>query len=174
MQSWFRERPLPLPRVVADPPREVPEDHGVVVAPAGAEVALLVRNPDGEPLRLSWERVEGREPSADRRRALPAGVYSVVGLRWIDRSRGGEVWHTSATGRQLGDLDVEAGEEQVLELDPTIEISRGLGGGQVAMGITHPSGAGLSIYKDGRRIPIEFRLVAANGRIVASGSMRYG
>ena len=42
------------------------------------------------------------------------------------------------------------------------------------MGITNPDGAGLSIYKDGRRIPIRYRLVDESGEVVREGPMNYG
>lgn len=173
LQEWLRSEPLTLPTLIASSPAKATEEQGIIVLPEG-EAALMLQDEFGEVLRLSWEEVEGRKSSADRRRALPAGQYKIVGLRQIDRSREGELWHTSVTGRQLGFLDVEEGEEQTLELDRSIILSRGLRGQRIAMGITHPSGAGLSIYKDGRRIPIGYQLLAGDGRVVRHGSMNYG
>jgi hypothetical protein len=174
LQSWFRSKPLPLPKLIASPPAGATDgESGVIVLPEG-EAALLLEDEQGQALRISWERVEDQRPNKDRRRALPAGQYKILGLRQVDRSREGELWHTSTTGRQLGFLDVEEGEQQTLELDRKIVFSRALRKTQVAMGITHPSGAGLSIYKDGRRIPITYELHAADGRIVRHGAMNYG
>ena len=126
-------------------------------------------------LPCRFSRSFRRSAHRDRRRALPPGDYEVVSLRQTDRTRAGEVWHTSATGAQLGRVVVEEGEVEPLEPDATIRVGKGLRGGeQVAMTITHPSGAGLTIYKDGRRIPVAFRVVAADGEVLRHGPMNYG
>ena len=174
MQAWLREQPLPLPQVVDEAPEEAQPTHGLLSLPAGQEAAVLLQGQDGELLRLSWEQREGAAASTDRRRALPVGSYRIRGVRIVDRSREGEVWHTSASGHRLGHLEVEAGQLQALELDPTVQLSKSLRRGRAAMSINRPGGAGLSIYKDGRRVPIGYRLVDAAGRAVASGRMRYG
>ncbi len=178
MQSWFREKPVALPSVVDsppdEPPGEAPDGYGVVTIPGGVEAALLLRSSEGDVHRVSWEKVKGREVPGDRRRAIPAGVYRVLGVSLVDRSRKGEVWHTSSSGRQLGEIDVDEGEELAFAPDPTISIRRGLRGERAAMGITSPAGAGLSIYKDGRRIPISYRLTTGDERAAAKGRMNYG
>jgi len=160
--------------VLDQAPRTAKETEGRVVLPAELEAAVLLEGPSGELLRLSWEQRPGVRADADRSRALPAGTYQIRGLRIIDRSRKGEVWHTSASGHRLGQLEVEAGVRRTLELDPTIRFGKRLGRGRVAMSITRPGGAGLSIYKDGVRIPIGYRLLDPEGKAVASGPMRYG
>ena len=173
MQTWLRERPLPLPRVVTSAPDEHPKEHGVLVLPKDREAALVLEAADGSRLRVTWER-DAEGTTADRRRAVPSGTYRILGLRQVDRSEEGKVWHTSATGAQLGELEVQAGERQEVQLDRTIEIGRGLvRGRQVAMTITHPSGAGLSIYADGLRISIGYKLLAGD-EVVRKGRMNYG
>lgn len=174
MQAWLRATPLPLPLPVTRPPEEEVDGMGVVTLAAG-EAALILKDGAGGLYRVSWERAEGRPEVADRRRALPAGEYEVVGLRQVDRTRADEVWHTAATGAQLGRLVVEDGEETPVKLDATIRVTRGLrGGNMVAMNVTHPSGAGLTLYKNGRRVPVAFRLLDARGEIVRRGPMTYG
>ncbi len=148
---------------------------------SGTELALILEDSEGEQLRISWERParwESRSPDppgADRRRALPAGTYRIRGVRLIDRSRKNETWHLSASGRQLGELDVEAGETLPFEFDPTIHMAAHLRRGkQVAVSITTASGAGLSIYKDWRRIPLGYRLTSADGEVRRRGPLHYG
>lgn len=175
MQTWLASAPLPLPTPVSEPPAEDSVEGMGTVTLARGEAALVLKGRAGELYRLSWERVGGQPVERDRRRALPAGEYEILSLRQVDRTRAGEVWHTSATGRQLGRLVVEDGETESIEVDATIRIGRGLRAGkQVAMTVTHPTGAGLTIYKDGRRIPVAYRLVAADGEVLRHGPMNYG
>lgn len=177
--EYFESKPLPTPQVVASAPREDDDGVGTLVLPEGVEGALLLKDGEDRAWRVSWERVTGRPvPEAvfpeDRRRALPPGTYTIVGQRLVDRSKQGEVWHTSATGHELGELQVEVGAELAVTLDPTVRIGKRASGRRVAMSVQGPHASGLSLYKDGRRIPIRYRLTDARGRELAEGPMTYG
>jgi len=146
------------------------EEVGYVILPEGVG-AVLVKGADGQPWRLSWE---GDDSSADRRRALPPGTYDVTGYRMIDRSREDAEWHISVSGLRGWKLEVDAGETEQLKVDATVHMRAGMRRGMASMSIVGMHGAGLSIYKDGRRIPINFRVIDSQGEVLAKGPMNYG
>lgn len=131
---------------------------------------LYLVDETGQSFRLSWT---GQEDGDARALALPAGEYVLKTYR-IVRDRGDERWHVSATKESIQEVEVRAGENTVVEIDDSIRVSSKLAIGQAQMMIAGEHGAGLSIYRDGKRIPIEFRVVDEKGALLASGHMRYG
>lgn len=171
------EAPLPLPRIVAEPPGS-PSPADGFLTPGFERGALILRGPRGVVVRLSWEAeaADGAE-SSDERRALPAGSYDLVGYRILERGEDGSLWHVSASapkGKPIRVLEVEAGATSSVDVDGTVHVKRRLGASQIGMGIQGEGEAGLSIYKDGKRIPIRFELRDHAGGVVAEGRMRYG
>ena len=59
-------------------------------------------------------------------------------------------------------VEVEEGERASIEIDPTIRISGQLRSAQIGVGVQSPLGSGLSIYKDGKRIPLGYRILASS------------
>ena len=85
MQRALLEKPLPLPEPVTAPPRELASEMAVLT-PSFERGALLLAAADGRRFGLSWEDEPADDPAfagADRRRALPAGSYTLVGYRLI-------------------------------------------------------------------------------------------
>ena len=171
LREYFESRPLDTPLVVDGSELADEEDDVGYVTLSEGIGALLVKDADGQDWRLSWE---GDESGADRRRALPQGSYDVTGYRLIDRSREDELWHISATGVRHWRLEVDAGETEEVEIDATVHMRSGMRGKRATMSIVGMHGAGLSIYKDGRRIPINFRVTDSQGEVLAKGPMNYG
>jgi len=130
----------------------------------------LLVDADGRAIRLAWT---GEKEDGERARALPAGEYTLRTYR-ILREAHGELWHVSATAPRIRTLAVHAGHDLALELDATIRVQAKTKGDQAQMTIQGEHGAGLSIYRAGKRIPIGYRVVDDTGVEVASGSMRYG
>jgi len=158
--------------VIDRAPDAVAADEAVLV-PALAEgvrgAAAFLRDERGLVRRVSWERDE-----ADRRRALPAGTYELVGYRLLARDAAGVAWHVSAGGKTLRTLELAAGEETRLELDPTIHLQRRLNGRAVEVAVQGEAQSGLSIYRDGKRIPLAYRVLDARGAVLAEGPITYG
>ncbi len=171
LREYFESRPLDTPLVVDGSELGDEEDDVGYVTLSEGIGALLVKDADGQDWRLSWE---GDEPGADRRRGLPPGSYDVTGYRMIDRSREGEEWHISVTGVRHWKLEVDTGETLEVEVDATVHMRSGMRGKRATMSIVGMHGAGLSIYKDGRRIPINFRVTDSEGEVLAKGPMNYG
>jgi hypothetical protein len=123
--------------------------------------------------RLAW--IAGEK---DRRRALPPGTYKLTGYRLVRADREGTRWFISTTSHGFRDVVVEAGKPTRVAIDPAIRITTraslaadGLGG---QMGIQAEPHVGLSIYRAGKRIPIDYRALDGDGRVLARGTMTYG
>jgi len=160
---------------ITEPPAPGDQDKTLGwITPSFEQGALLLADDEGRFFRLSWGELDkeagGRE---DKRRALPAGKYVLAGYRIVERDADKAEWHVSATARKIRSVRVEAGVVQRIEIDATIRIGKRLKGKKIAMQIRGQR-AGLSIYKQGRRIPIGYRLNGAGGDVLVSGAMRYG
>lgn len=157
--SLADERPITIDR------EGTPGAHDAVLTSARAGEILLV-NEAGTVYRPRWAAGQAGE-----RRVIPAGAYRVAGYRAVE---GG--WFVSTTGG--GDLVLAAGEVQAVDLDPTIHIEfhAGRDGAAVNLGVGVSSGSetGLSIYREGHRIPLTVVLEGAGGATVASGDLHYG
>jgi len=141
-----------------------------VLAPGVYACAAFLEDEHGLVRRLSWES----EGERDRRRALPAGKHKLVGYRLLARDAAGVAWHVSAGGKTLRTLELAAGEETRLEIDPTIHVQRRLSGRSVSVAVQGEAASGLSIYRDGKRIPLGYRLLGAQGEVLAEGPITYG
>lgn len=159
--------PLGVPEEVPAAPPSLAEGLGAVV-PSFEQGDLFLTNADGFAFRLSWTGDEEERP-----RALPAGKYVLKTYR-IVRDEDDERWHVSATRPTIQAVEVQAGATTTVEIDDSIRISSKLNGDQAQMMISGDSNAGLSIYRGGKRIPIDYRILGDDDSLVASGRMRYG
>ena len=133
-----------------------------------------MRNQDGRDFRLSWEGDADEDAAGDRRRALPAGNYTLRGYRIVAADADGNRWHLSATGGSIRKLQVESGKDLAVDIDGSIHIGKRIHRKRIAVVIQGEHRAGLSIYKEGRRIPIRYRIIDGDGRPLAAGKIEYG
>lgn len=159
-----------MPTPLIAPAEKVKEGDAIVALEAPAMGALLVQDEEGRQFRLSWEPETDLK---DTRRALPAGSYKIVGARHVTTARKDEVWHTSLSGLQLGTLELEAGKTKRVTLDPTIHLKTRRHRAHFSVQVTGPLGAGLSLYKNGVRIPLGYRVMRGEEEL-AKGDLRYG
>jgi len=162
-------KPLPLPRVVDA--KSEPGAGEALVVPSFERGAALLRGADGNLVRLSWEDEDAR---TDPERALAVGRYTLVGYRLLARDPEHETWHVSASAVKGVELDVQPGRTNTLEIDPTIQIVARKQGEGLGVSVQGAGGAGLSIYAEGKRIPLGFRRLDAQGRTLAEGKIQYG
>lgn len=125
-------------------------------------------------MRLAWEARENAPRPTEKFRTLPAGRYTVVGFRIVDRSRKDEVWHVSGSGPKLATIEVPASGELAIEVPAGLSIKSRFDGASAGMEIRGAFGAGVSIYRGGTRIPIEYRILSAAREELARGRMNYG
>ena len=112
-------------------------------------------------------------------RSLDAGAYTLTGYRLIRRDKRGVTWFISTTApRGIRDLKVVAGKNQTMEIDPSIVVDcsarRTKLGLRLMVTISGEIEVGLSIYRKGRRIPIVYRVLGKQGKVIATGKMEYG
>lgn len=117
--------------------------------------------------RLRWAADGGR------RFLLPRGTYRWAGYRLVD----GE-WHVSVSDRHGALGAIEVGDDtRRIEVQPALQVrvmaTPREGSVQVQVSIQGHDG-GLTIYRDGRRIPLTATLVDGDGREVGSAGLRYG
>ena len=172
MRAYLGAEPLPLPRVVDG--KTKPGAAAAWVVPSFERGAVLRRAEDGSLVRLSWEGDPSVENAADERRELPAGSYTLVGYRLLARDEQKKTWHVSASAVKGVTLDVRAGRENRLEIEPTIQIVERVQSDGLNVAVQGMNGAGLSIYKEGKRIPLGFRRLDGQGRALGEGKIQYG
>jgi hypothetical protein len=115
-------------------------------------------------ITLVWDP-KGPAPGA------PPGTYRVRSTR-ITRGN----WIISASAGPEPVLTVK--DKAELKVDETVRFE-GLAkrrGGKLQLGfnIKGTDGRGLSVYKDGKRVPVTYRVLAKDGAVVAEGTMAYG
>ncbi len=159
--------------------------------PSFEEGSLVLKDADGRYFRLSWERPEesadgsGKEEEqadggrVDPRRALPPGSYTLTSYRIIRRDEDRRQWFLSASsGHGIRKIEIQQGREHAVGITDKINMvcRTRLKGGElfVSVGITGEPHSGLSIYLDGKRIPVNYTVTSADGKVLSSGPMKYG
>lgn len=137
-----------------------------------AEGALFLKDRYDRIYRLHWGKTQEGE-SADVRRAIPPGTYTLIAYRIVDRSEE-DLWHIAVTSRSISRIEVKMNETTRVEIERSIGIGGELAGGRVNLLVQGQANAGLTIYKNGARIPIDWKLVDGDGRPLQSGAIRYG
>ncbi|HAB13282.1 MAG TPA: hypothetical protein DCE47_16475 [Planctomycetaceae bacterium] len=185
------------PRTIHRPPKAGSTGYGLVV-PSFEQGAVVLRDAKKRVLRIAWEPPTpkdikpknrrkgtpvGRKPKAsaavNSSRALDPGVYNVIGYRVIRHDKAGVGWFVSGTeSRGIKRITVVAGSRQKIDIDPAIAVDcvalRTKTGLRILMTITGHNESGLTIFRQGRRIGIEYRVLDEQGRSVAEGVMKYG
>lgn len=131
---------------------------------------LFLTDAQGKSFRLSWD-TKGKAKQEPR--TLPAGKYRLRTYR-IEHEEKGVSWHVSGTAHKIQEIEVLAGKDVKVEIDPRIHIGTRVSGRMAMMKISGAKGAGLTIYRSGTRIPMEYILLDADKNELAAGTMEYG
>lgn len=173
MIAFLKSGELPVPQAVAMPPTGVIADAGFVI-PNFGQGTVLLKDVDGKFHRLVWADAAEK----DRRRALRPGVYAITGYTVTRADSNGKDWHVAGTGRMIGKLKVETGTTQAVKLADAIHLKlQAKRSGDTLLITADVQGehhCGLSIYRDGKRIPLDWRVTGGNQQILASGTIEYG
>ena len=197
MIRFLRSGALKPPRTIHRPPKAGSPGYGLVV-PSFDEGVVVLRDAKRRVVRVAWEAPTRKDnkpkhlkkgvPSDEKQkrraasantRALDPRLYTVIGYRVMRRDKSGARWFVSATEtRGLKRISVLAGKRQRIEIDPAIAVDcaalRSKTGLRILMTITGENESGLTIFRQGRRIAIQYRVLDAQGRAIASGVMKYG
>ena len=113
----------------------------------------------------------------DRRRALPAGDYRLRTTR-IEREKDRAWWFLSSTGPAGRKIQVAPRSPTKLTIDDTVVFKGNarLHGNKLQLGfsINGPDKRGLSVYKNGKRVPVTYKVLNNKGKVIARGQMNYG
>lgn len=128
-----------------------------------AEGSAVLAGPEGD-VTLVWDP-KGPAPEA------PPGKYRVRST-WIARDN----WIISASAGPEPALTVK--DKAELKVDETVRFDghAKLHGKKLDLGfsIKGKDGRGLSVYKDGKRVPVNYKVLAKDGAVLAQGAMNYG
>ncbi len=145
---------------------------GLVTA-SFAEGSIIAKNAQGKLFRLAWDRQD-----KDRRRALPAGTYTLTHYQLVRRDSQDKAWFLAATSHGFGRLVVRAGQEQAVKVKEAVSLKWKVhaAGGSLDMNmVLHGEHhAGVSLYKDGKRIAARYRVTDAEDKELAAGLLEYG
>ena len=152
-------------------PPSGPTKDVAILLPSFDEGVVLLKSAEGKFLRVSWE---AESDAKDRRRALAPGAYEVVQYCIAKKDAAGESWHLSATGKEIRRLSLEAGKTATVDLAAKVWLRTRIANGRLSADIRGEGGAGLTMYRAGKRLPLLYRLLDEKGAEKASGSLAYG
>ena len=112
-------------------------------------------------------------------RALPAGKYTLTEYRIVRRDSQGRWWFIAASSANgIRQLQIQAGRRERVDVSDAIHVqcSTRLGkmGVMIGAAIQGEGRSGLSIYREGKKIPIHYTVQSALGEVLAAGPMQYG
>ncbi|MGI9241193.1 MAG: hypothetical protein ACR2RV_10355 [Verrucomicrobiales bacterium] len=158
--------------------------------------SVFLKNDQGAVTRLAWEAIDEEtddrgesderphqpvteDEDGGRLLALPVGTYTLAGYRFCRKDKYGANWFISAILAHYDEhqIIVRPGKVSRIEIDPTVVVSCRANATEkliVQAGVQGMHGAGLTIYREGRRIPMGFTISAANGKLLETGEMDYG
>ena len=133
------------------------------VAASFAEGSAVLAGEGGD-VTLVWDP-KARAPEA------PPGTYRVRSTRIVRES-----WIISASAGPEPSLTVK--DKAELKVDETVRFDghakRHGAKLQLGFSIKAADGRGLTVYKDDRRVPVTFKVLAKDGKVLAQGTMNYG
>lgn len=169
LAAYLASKPLRLPTVVDSRSTKAAGAQGKVIADF-KRGAMIVQHQDGRQFRVTWE---AKGDNASQPRSLPVGGYKVRGYRVLADDASGVPWLLSSSGASLGTFEVSAGNQTLMPSDGSLRLVKQRRGNTVSVAVQGHDRAGVTIYRDGKRIPMGYRLVA-NGKLVDEGPMAYG
>lgn len=155
------------------------------VTPSFKEGSIFVENAEGEIVRLAWEAMDGENAgplkvTRARLRSLLPGNYTVTGYRILRKDDRGTEWTLSGLNAGgVSTFQVETGKKSVIRIDPTIHFgAKGVLNRKREFMVQAPiqgqHHAGVTIYKAGKRIAMNYKVTGAKGDVLESGKMKYG
>lgn len=109
---------------------------------------------------------------------LSPGRYTVIGYRLLRKDDSGTPWHLSAINiKGLSHFRVQRGKTSRVTIWPAVFATVKANPGKAFLiqgSLQGPRHAGLSVYKNGKRIPMGFTIKSGDGKDLEKGSMKYG
>lgn len=169
MITWLRAASERRPARVDGPPAEGAQ--GARVESDLGAGSIVLAGPRGD-VALVWKAGDGR-----RERLLPPGDYRLRTTR-SERTEKGEHWFVSSTGPPGEPRALEPGEVARFEVDDSVHFEGQArwqhGSLQLGFAVKGADGRGLSVYRAGRRVPVDYALLDRAGEVLTGGRMNYG
>ena len=170
LESGAVERPV---SVTSKTTFEAAKETGKVTATiTHGELFLHPRGRRQERYRLRWSGEK------DRVRTLPVGTYRVTGYRHVKKAKDGAEWIWSTTSPGYAWLEVKPDETAHFEVRRALVVKARAfekkGKHRVSLVFRAEKRLGNTLYRNGRRIGIQWQLLDAEGGVLSKGAMRYG
>ena len=140
-------------------------DHG--------ELFLHTKGGEGPTYRLRWAPED-----KDRSRCVPVGSYIVSGYRHVATAKDKATWVWSTTSKGYAELEVTKGETTHFAVHTKLQVrTRAVvrrGKHRVGLVFMAEKGLGNTLYRNGKRIPIQWQTLDADDEVLGEGTMRYG
>lgn len=171
--TYLKSKSAAKPRTVAScPPIPDPKAGRVTSNIGHGELFLHLKGHREKRIRLRWE------PGGDRERELPAGTYEVTGYRRVAAAQDGAEWIWSTTAPVYRELTVTAGQTVQLDVRRKLVVKARAftkkDKQRVALVLQAERRLGNTLYRNGRRIQIQWQCLDKQGRVLSKGKMRYG
>lgn len=165
---WLKKQEEARPRKVGK--ELVSDEEPAFVATNGAATQVILQG-RRKNVCLVFEREA-------QRISLPPGRYRVRTMR-VTRIANGTPWFLSATaGPHSKPVSLEAGVTKRLDFEPTVYFKAHARrhGKELQLGFAIQDSArrGMSVYENWKRIRVKYKLLAADGSVLARGTTRYG
>lgn len=171
MIGWLSDKQRTRPRRIDAKVNAKPGDALIEpVFPAGT---VVLAGKDGE-VQLAWTKDE-----KGRARPVPPGEYRIRTVR-IERERDEIVWTISQAGPNGRTLQLEKGKTLKLEFEELIVFRivktkrKQKNVLRLGVSLTGTDRRGITIYRDGKRVPITYLFRTETRRIIWRGKMNYG
>lgn len=116
-------------------------------------------------------------PGAKERPGLAPGPWRLRNT-WIEREHGGEPWYLSASGPAAAPVEAKAGEPFPLEVSAEVRfaghVKRHGKGLALGFDLKGDRGRGVSLWRSGKRIKVGYKVLGAEGKVLAEGDMTWG
>ena len=173
MITFLKSDDASKPKTIASSPAQPDPKAGRVTSNIRhGELFVHLKGHPEQRLRLRWE------PKGDRERELPAGTYAVTGYRHVAAGQDGAQWIWSTTAPVYRELTVKAGETVNLDVRQKITVNARAftkkGKQRVALVFQAERRLGNTLYRNGKRIDIQWQCLDKKGALLSEGGMRYG
>lgn len=174
MQALLESNELRKPVCVTPDLLVIGKPTGSVTSPIKhGELFLHPKGDKDMRYRLRWS------PDDKKRECpLPAGTYKVTGYRHVKTAKDGKQWVWSTTSAGYAELKVKEGETTHFEVrTKVVARARAIqkkGKHRVGLIFQAEKRLGNTLYREGKRIAIEWQLLDENDEVLSKGTMRYG
>lgn len=104
------------------------------------------------------------------------GSYKIRNMRAVRKDKAGAAWVLSTTKPSGVPLEITKSEETTLTFDPKVQFelrARRLQGGLNINAGMSVNGAGATVFKDGEKVPVKYKIISKDGKELNSGTLTY-